>query len=185
MRNGSHKTRIGIIREHVNAWRKAADMSREAVALVIVEAHNASGGPTRTGIYFESGSRDAFTTAKTHADRIFRWLDDESKDSNFLPANFEDSNLLAMPADVRMACLNELLAPFGLVVRGVDVLENRALNATAHLVRIARETSEAQGAVAGLIDGATPGELADADRELAEAEEAIRSARADVRRQMT
>jgi hypothetical protein len=58
------------------------------------------------------------------------------------------------------------------------------LDATTHLIKIARETSEAQAAVANLIDGATPAELATADRELAEAEEAIRAARANVRQQM-
>lgn len=77
-----------------------------------------------------------------------------------------------------------MLSPFGLMVQGLNEAQAGTINATSHLVNIARETSEAQGAVANLIDGATKDELEKAERELAEAEEAIRSARAEVRAQL-
>lgn len=184
MRNQSHnKTRIATLLEYVDKWRHAMDWSRETVCTQIVEAHYRIGADRLTQVKFEQGG-DAFTIQKNNADRIYRWLDDKTKDKNLLCANFEQSILAAMPADIRMACLNELLAPLGLVVRGVDVQKPGTLNATMHLVKVARESSEAQGAMAELIDGATPAELAKADRELAEAEEAIRVARAAVRSQI-
>jgi hypothetical protein len=184
MRNASHKTRIGIIREHVNEWRKAERLSREAIALMIVEAHQKIDGPNRTGIHFDAHSGDSFTTAKTHADRIFRWLDDETKDTNFLPANFEDSILFAMPMSRRLACINDLYRPLGIMAQMIGRTDPASLNATIHLVSVGKEASEAVGAIADLVDGVTPAELARADRELAEAEEAIRAARADVRAQL-
>ncbi|MGY6129131.1 hypothetical protein ACW9YV_27865 (plasmid) [Paraburkholderia strydomiana] len=180
MRSESHKTKLSILMDHVDAWRQRLG-SREAVALEIVAAHKAWGGDRLPKLDFDM-SGDTFTCAKNAADRIFRWLDDKSKDVNFLPANFERSILAAMPDDLRMSFLNEYLAPFGLVVHGIEA--KATMNATAHLVRIAKESADAQGAIANLIDGATPAELLTADRELGEAEEALRVARADVRQQL-
>lgn len=184
MRSQSHTTWISKIAEHVDAWRKAKKMSQASVVDEIVKTHDAIGGPVATGIAFE-GNSDEFNRMHANMQRVYRWLDDRSKDTNLLPANFLPSVLAAMPADVRMSCLNEMLAPLGLVVRGAEQSEGELASATAHLVKIARETSEAQSAVASLIDGATHAELNQADRELAEAEEAIRAARADVRKQIS
>ncbi|WP_377747088.1 hypothetical protein [Cupriavidus respiraculi] len=162
----------------VCAWRDRAG-SRETVAIEIVAAHRKLGLDRLPKLAFETAG-DHFTLAKNAADRIFRWLDDKSKDTNFMPANFEDSILAAMPRDLLIAYENERLAKFGLCVRGVDGSDGSGLNATQHLIAIAKETAEAQTAVANLIDGATASELHTADRELAEAEETIRRARADV-----
>jgi hypothetical protein len=78
-------------------------------------------------------SGDSFTCAKNAADRIFRRLDDKSKDVNFMPVNFERSILVAMPADLRRSYLNEYLTPLGLSVRGIEA--KSSMNATAHLVQ--------------------------------------------------
>lgn len=183
MRNVSHKSRIATILEYVDQWRRSMDWSRETVCEQIVEAHYRIGADKLTQVKFER-SGDLVTIQKNNADRIYRWLDDKSKDRNLLCSNFEMSIFAAMPAAIRLACLNELYAPLGLCMKGVEVADNNTLNATTHLVAIAKETSEAQGAIADLIDGASPAELAKADRELAEAEEVIRAARAGVRQQM-
>lgn len=178
MRSESHKTRLTRLMDAVCAWKERAG-SREAVAIQIVEAHRKSGLDRLPKLAFET-SGDPFTLAKNAADRIFRWLDDKTKDSNFMPANFEDSILAAMPRDILIGYLNSWLEKFGLCVRGLDGSDGNGLNATQHLIAIAKETAEAQTAVANLIDGATEAELQAADRELAEAEETIRRARADV-----
>jgi hypothetical protein len=183
MRHESHKTFIGIIKAHVIEWRKRESWSRETVVQAIVEAHESIGGPANTGIRFEPNTSDAFERQKVNADRVFRWLDDETKDNNLLPVNFVQSILAAMPMDIRMHCAGELLRPLGLAAECIDKVDTSSLNATAHLVKIARETSEAQTAVADLIDGATPDELERADRELADAEQAIHAARLAVRQQ--
>jgi len=184
MRNGSQKTLIGLVREHVNACRKALGWSREAVADVIVEAHERIGGPAATGIRFEPKTTDTFERAKVNADRIFRWLDDDSKDTNLLPANFLPSILAGLPVEERIALLNDILAPVGLTVRRMNDGAGLTLPAARHLVQIAKESAEAQCSMAELIDGATLAELQRAERELAEAERVYQRAREDVSAQL-
>ena len=184
MRSESHKTFLQIIKTAVIEWRKRKGWSRETVVQAIVESHEAIGGPRHTGIRFEPNTTDAFERQKVNADRVFRWLDDETKDTNFMPPNFFPSILAAMPMDIRLHCVTELLRPIGLAASISEDAKGGALNATLHLVTIARETSEAQCAVAALIDGINPGELAKAERELADAEEAIHAARVQIRDQL-
>lgn len=183
MRHVSHKTRIAIILEHVDAWRTANNWSRETVCEHIVEAHYKFGFDKLTQVNFDR-TGDLATIWKNNADRIYRWLDDKSKDRNFLCSNFEDSILAAMPADRRMALLNDIYSKFDLVVRGAEEKQTDTFNATAHLVNVARETSEATAAMASLVDGVTPAKLASADKELSEAEEALRAAHAELRAQL-
>ncbi len=184
MRNVSHKSWISTVSDAVNAWRVRENWSRETVCQEFVEEFEQTESPNAWNIEF-SNHADISQRQKNNADKIMRWLDDSSKDTNLLGFNFSRVILRRLPADLRMACLNEMLAPMNLVVRGVDSQEQGGLNATSHLVKIARETSEAQSAVANLIDGASHDELVKADRELAEAEEAVRAARSDVRQQMS
>src|SRR5471030_1880418 len=101
MRNESHQTFIGTMRDHVIAWRKREGWSRESVVAAIVDAHELTEGPATTGIAFDPTTRDVFERQKVNADRVFRWLDDEGKDTNLLPANFIHSIWAAMPIDVR------------------------------------------------------------------------------------
>lgn len=183
MRNES-QTLIGILKTHVIEWRKRESWSRETVVHAIVETHERLNGPQVTGIRFEPNTTDTFERQKVNADRVFRWLDDDTKDNNLLPANFIPSILAAMPTDIRLHCAEELLRPLGITAHLANQATGGLLNATSHLVKIARETSEAQRAVADLIDGVTPPKIAIASRELAEAEEAIRAARSDVTKQM-
>jgi hypothetical protein len=184
MRNESHKTLIARVLEHVNACRKAVGWSREAVADTIVQAHIRIGGPEATGIRFEPPTTDTFERAKVNADRIFRWLDDGSKDTNLLPANFLPSILAALPMEDRIALMNDVLAPLGMVAHRLEQDGAARLDATKHLVTISKEVAEAQSAVANLIDGATLPELQKAERELAEAERAIHEAREDFSAQL-
>lgn len=39
---------------------------------------------------------------KVNADRVFRWLDDGTKDTNLVPANFVPSILAALPTDLKV-----------------------------------------------------------------------------------
>jgi len=183
MRNESHKSWTKIVSEAVNAWREREGWSRETVCQQFVEEFEVTEAPNAWNIEF-SNHADVFQRQKNNADKIMRWLDDVNKDTNLLGFNFSRVILRRLPMDLRMGCFNEMMAPMGLCSRGIDKVEVGALNATTHLVRIARETSEAQSAVANLIDGATPAELATADRELAEAEEAIHAARVEVHLQL-
>jgi hypothetical protein len=131
MRNESQKSWISTLRDHVNEWRKREGWSRETAAQVIVEKFEAMGGPEATGIHFEPKTRDAFERQKVNADRIFRWLDDISKDGNLMPANFGFYILAAMPVDIRHTCVNEENQKLGMFAtvnedvneHGIDISE--------------------------------------------------------------
>lgn len=189
MWNDSHadETWIDCLKRYIRLWKRRTGFSDATICDLIVTGHNESGLAAKTGIRFSPGSADEYNRQKANAARIMRMLNDEphTEFESVQLFNMLPSILKAMPEDLRIGFLNEYLAPVNLTVRGIDQQYSSVLNAASHLVKIARETSEAQAAVADLIDGASQGELQQADRELAEAEEAIRAARADVRQHMT
>lgn len=115
MRHESQQTKISTLSYYVEIWKQRAG-SREAVAIAIAEKHYELGLSVVTGIELNRQG-DAFKVAKTLADRIFRWLDDRTKDNVLLPMNFEQSILVAMPADLALRYANDTLCPVGFVVR--------------------------------------------------------------------
>lgn len=173
MRNESHsKTLIAVVLEHVNAWRKREAWSRETVVAAIVEAHEGLGGPVVSGIRFEPQTLDSFERMKVNADRVFRWLDDATKDGNLLPSNFIASILAAMPLDVRLACVDDLLLPVGLSVRPLAHTQPGALDAVMLLKVSLKEDSETERALADLITDQSPEALRRARLELIESRDA-------------
>ena len=161
MRHSSHtKSWISILRDAVESWRKFNGWSRETVAQTIVETHERIGGPANSGIVFDPPSRDAFERAKVNADRIFRWLDDSTKDNNLMPANFIGSILAALPADRRLHLADELLCPFGLVTRYADDDSDdaEAQCVAIHFQAVVEHSSAAQVAMSKMLSGSSPGE---------------------------
>jgi hypothetical protein len=158
MRDSSHKSRIQIIRDHVAAWRKSQGWSRESAAAEIVAAHERIGGHLSGAIVFDR-SADVYTTQKNHADRIWRWLDDESKDNNLMPANFENSILAALPVERRVDLLNEILAQIDCVARARHHDAKAQLNAHELVQTIMRANHRTEADAADLLDGVDPGEL--------------------------
>jgi hypothetical protein len=118
MKDVLHKTLTGIIREHVIAWRKAEGWSRETVAQVIIETHDRVNAVS--GIVFEPQTKDVHEAREVNAQRIFRWLDDETKSSNLIHPNFIMSVLAALPIERRMACLSAIAVPLGAGVHHLD-----------------------------------------------------------------
>ena len=171
-----HETLIATIRGHVQIWRKSLGWSREAAAMEVVEAHRTFDQERATGIFFDSSGPDIFQAAKAAADRIYRWLDDESKDHNLLPANFIGSILLALPVDRRMHCVDDLLRPLGLATRAVEGVTLTPLDAWC-LQKMIKESGEACSAVAGLLDGYDQKELLAAQQEIVEAAEVLEEMR--------
>ncbi|AXK39633.1 toxin YdaT family protein [Crenobacter cavernae] len=151
MRNTSQKTLIGLLREAVNEWRRNERWSRETVVDEIVRVHHARGYDRLTGIDFNPPSHDAFARMKANADKLFRWLDDDSKDSNLLPANFIPSVLAALPLDLRCRFLIDLLDPVGLTVSVLECHPGPAGMLSAHLslLKEAGEANVAMGEVVG------------------------------------
>lgn len=168
MRNGSH-TFIGSLRDAVESWRKCNGWSRETVVMLIVEAHERHNGTTATGIVFDPPTRDSFERAKVNADRVFRWLDDVTKDTNTIPANFLPSILAALPIDRRITLLNQWFVPLEVTCRPLHLPPNPDASAVSVFKDLVKESAEAQASMANLIDGIAPGELENAHTELCEA----------------
>jgi hypothetical protein len=184
MRHESQKTLIAILREGVGEWRKRNNWSRETVVQCIVEDFESRGGPAAIGIEFDPPTRDTFKRAKANADKVMRWLDDETKDNNLIPPNFIEYLLHAMPADIRNACLNDHLASFGLGLRSLETEKSGRLNVPSHLRAMLKEESEKNQAITELMDGADLGKLQRAHKEISEAIEAQVAARVAIESEM-
>jgi len=175
MRNGSH-TFIGHLRDALEAWRKDNGWSRETLAMCVIDAHLAIGGPASTAIIFDPPTRDTFERAKVNADRLFRWIDDVTKDTNTIPANFLPSILFALPIDRRIGLLNQWLVPLDVTCRPLHTPAT-SIDTTVNVFKdLVKESSEAQASMANLLDGVAPGELETAHTELCEALVAIKRA---------
>jgi hypothetical protein len=180
MRSNPHKTRIAMYRECLEDWRKGEGWSRETVCQMIVEAHDRINGPATTGIRFEPPTLDAYERQKVNAERIFRWLDDVSKDRNLLPANFEASIEEAMPLDIYLKFENMRLARKGVELRLIDVEPAVALDVKPHLRSLVKEAAEATGSLLAIGPGATIAELAHACKELQDTQDSACHARRDL-----
>lgn len=175
MRNESHKTKLATLMHFVDQWKVRA-RSREAVALAIVEAHREHGMEDVTGIRFETNG-DPFTLAKNAADRIFRWLDDKTKETNFMPANFEQSVLAAMPEDLRYAYMCEIMRPLGYSPRKFIYCFGDPFDAIERAKSISKEGTEALHAVMTLSTNMSDEALFAAHKEICESIGANRGAR--------
>jgi hypothetical protein len=171
MRNQSQSL-IGTIRTAISEWRKREGWSRESVVDAIVQAHNANNGPAVTGLTFDPNTRDTFERMKVNADRVFRWLDDETKDCTLLPTNFIPSILAALPMDLRLHVLNQALRPLGIEARGAEQTDGATLDAASSLKSMTKESSEAVIALVGVSADAPVEVLENALREVEEAREA-------------
>jgi hypothetical protein len=181
MRHESHRTTIATLLDYVQVWRKRSGWSRETVVQAIVDMHDAIEGPANTGIRFEPHTTDAFERTKVNADRVFRWLDDSTKDTNLLPANFVPTVLAALPSDLRLHCVEDLLRPLGIGAREIVAdTDPSSVDALKHLRAMTAEDADAVQAVVDLIDGATHEELKAAQQALADKAAATNRALADV-----
>lgn len=185
MPHATHKkTALAIVREHVEDWRRANRWSRETLADQIVQAHERIGGPSLTGIKFEPPTTDTFERQRVNADRIYRWLDDVSKDKNHLPFNFLPSILSALPDERRLQLVEELLAPVGL---GANYLDDEAGEATPvavskHFHAVVEHTAAATVTMSTMLDGIDPGEPEQASKKLSIAAATLQRARGLVNR---
>ncbi|WP_237173020.1 hypothetical protein [Paracandidimonas lactea] len=183
MRSLSH-TLIGILREEISEYRRINRMSRETIAANIVEAHERLGADTLANIRFEPKTTDAFERMKVNADRIFRWLDDETKDNNLVPANFLQSVLAGVPEEVRRRALDRMLMPLGFAVRSLTLPQALVPFSASVAVDLMREQNEAAQAVTSLIDGHDKHELEHAHQQISEAIDAANRTRAMIEAQM-
>lgn len=188
MQRASHRptTVITILRDAVDEWRRGNRWSRETVAHEIVEAHERIDAPLITGMVFDPPTRDHFERMRVNADRIFRWLDDVSKDRNHLPLNMLPSVLAALPLDLRTKAACRMLRPVELSVQAMAREGQPLVDTVLTLLRQnMTETAEANAALAQLVDGIDAGELEHAQRQVAEAIEALRTTQEAIEAAMT
>lgn len=161
MRTNSHapqSTWIALIGGAVNQWKRQNDWSRETVADQIVQSHVNNSSHLTTGINFEvQGVGDEYRRQHTNANKIFRWLDELTKDNNLLPVNFIKSILQAMPMSIRLNTVNTLLIDLNLTAKPIEQVGYIA--PLEMLRQILQETSDVTNAYAQLVDGIDPGEL--------------------------
>lgn len=180
MRNVPHESWIGIQRTYLRTWMRRDRLSRETVVDHIVEAYERL--YTAQGlneVRFESRDRDPVTRMKVNAERVFRWLDDETKDNNLLGANFVLPILAAMPADLRISCANELLLPAHMGVRLLE-RDGQETDVVSLLKGVMKECGDVEKSLVSLMDGASEEVLLEMQREVAEAEQAIQRVRSTV-----
>lgn len=163
-----------ILRAEIEAWRTAGRMSREAVAIAIVEAHQALGADLATEISFDFEG-DTFAKARKSAQKIFRWLDEGN-----LPANLIPSIIAALPDELRLRCLSQMFCPMGIEVRAVAGDAPAELDVPTHLRAVMKESSEAQLALVNLAPNASNEVLLAVHKELVESAQASENAARDV-----
>lgn len=151
-------TWVAIIGNAVNQWKRQNNWSRETVADEIVASHANNNSHLLTGIEFEQqGHGDEYRRLHSNANKIFRWLDDLTKDNNLLPSNFIKSILQAMPMAIRVKTVNTLLLDLEITAKPInDVGHIEPLDMLRHILQ---ETADVTNAYAQLVDGIEPGEL--------------------------
>ncbi|BAK76771.1 hypothetical protein NH8B_1956 [Pseudogulbenkiania sp. NH8B] len=183
MRGFSQKTVIGVVRDHVDIWRKRAGLSLQAAAIEIVETYYRHGYDRVWPLDFHRGA-DAYASAKANSERIWRWMDDQTKDSTLLPANFFQVVLLTLPMDLRLMCLSELAAPLGVAVSVLQAEEVQAAHSSV-MATMAKESGEGIAAFALLAERMTLDQLRRTEAELAEGIAANQQALEFVRRRLS
>lgn len=168
MQRATHPSPIAIISDHVESWRRDNRWSRETVADQIVKAHINIGAAYFSGITFEPPTTDTFERMRVNADRIFRWLDDHTKDRNLLPFNFILSIIAALPEDRRILLVNDLLHPVCLHVEAViDSEDDPTHEEIVEAFRaVVDHSAQATIATSQLLDGIAPGEAEHAEAKL-------------------
>lgn len=179
MQRATHPSPIGIVRDHIEAWRRDNRWSRETVADLIVQAHIRIGGPIFSGITFEPPTTDTFERMRVNADRVFRWLDDHTKDKNLLPFNFILSVIAALPEDRRVLLVNDLLAPLALHVEagGLSDAEVTHAELVETFQTLVDHGAQATIATSQLLDGVHQGEIEHAEKKLGLIASTVKKAR--------
>jgi len=157
------QTIASVLRTEIEAWRRTGNLSREAVAAMVIDAHQALGGEVATGVDFTFAG-DTYTQAKKAAQKLFRWFDAEGT----LPANMVPSILAALPLDVRLHCMNQILRPLGAEAHSLEQVAPARFDGMSHLQSMIKESAEAQSAVVIAATVQTPDSIRVAIKEVAE-----------------
>ncbi|WP_431688936.1 hypothetical protein [Hahella sp. NBU794] len=170
----ANKHRLVILTKHLNRWLEKANVSQTAAAQEIVEQFRALGldKELQAEDIFFMDTGDVFTDANTNRQKIFRWLgymDNGTKKSMGRLWLVEQAIVAAMPADIRVAYLNEVFGDCGVCISSLS--QDRScsrLDVSRVVESMIKEDSEAQIALLKLGVSPTPAQVCDAHLELRE-----------------
>lgn len=133
-----------------SAWRMRVGGSREAVAAHIVARHETLGLDRSGDVHFDPPARTDAERLRLNTERIFRWLDDDSKGGDLLPLNSLPAVLAALTLDLRLRLADALLAAAGLRVEALGSGDG-VLGPGRLLQRVVRENAEAAATMAEVV----------------------------------
>ncbi|WP_059286199.1 hypothetical protein [Aquitalea magnusonii] len=126
---------------------------------------------------------DVVRVMKTNCERITRWLDDQTKDTNLMSANFVPMLLQVMPPDLRLQVLVEAFTPLGIDV-SLRMADEVTDSHAALMSALAKESGEGMAAFALLADRCTHDELTRALVEIEEGAAAHQDAAVFIRQRL-
>jgi len=173
--------RLAILRRHLDKWASQSRHNRQLVADLVVEKFNElqmADHLPGTGVEF-STSDDIGNDMRSHAQKLWRWLGayEEAKPGPDKLWYIEQAVVAAMPRAGRVAYLLEGYADAGVTV-AIDVDAGQTMLAVESVIQ---EGADATKALVALLDGADPGELDTAEKELLESIGASQAALSHVR----
>ncbi|GAB3416780.1 hypothetical protein NX774_12090 [Massilia agilis] len=169
--NPQPQAATSILRTEIENWRNANGLSRESVAISVIEAHARLGADIATGITFDSSKKDAYDRAKTAAQKLYRWLDEAGN----LPADMLISVVAILPADLQLHVLNQIMRPLALEARSTEQTFEGCLDAATLASSLVKEQSEAVVAVLAAGNNQTPEALIAARKEAVDLAESTAS----------
>lgn len=156
------KTQLAIINEGVRKWQKSAGLSsKEAIGDLIVQAHYEHGFDITTGITFQMTGNDEYHRMHINSQKIFRWLDGVTKETNLLNVNFVPSILVNMPADIKQETVSALLKSIDYTGQPASAAA-KPLDPLDMLKDLVAQTASVKTSYLNLMDGIDPGEIEDA-----------------------
>lgn len=171
------RTTIAIIAAAIVEWKDSKGWSRETVADAIIRHFYNLQPKGLPGISFNlNSSDDEYQRMHVNANKLFRWLDDITKDGN-LPANLAVYLLGALPVELRTKTINTLLLTGGIDMSAKPIVQADPARPLDMLESVLAESAEAAKALAALVDGVDPGELEHAQHTLSMALIAMQSAK--------
>lgn len=169
MRLEPHETVVGMLRRAYQVHQQRSGLKFEAIAADMF------------GLYFRMGmdrvwpleiqqpgpGSPAGRVMKTNAERFKRWLNEEGRGRNQLPPNMLQVVLAALPADLRLMVLAEILRPVGVEV-SLAPPSDGGDDYSVVLSAVAKENGEGVAAFARLSQGHSLPALRAAEKELVE-----------------
>ncbi|WP_025873031.1 toxin YdaT family protein [Methylobacillus glycogenes] len=170
---------IAVLAAAIAEWKNAQGWSRETVANEVVKHFHDRHPNGLPGLEFQiETAGDEYTRLHSNANKLFRWLDDFTKESNLLHVNLVPYLLGALPMELRTKTINTFLTMGSISMSAKPVAYVHPTKPLEMLEVVLADTAEASKAIAALVDGVDPGELEHAQHTLTLAIHSLQSSKA-------